>query len=228
MRVLANSRILHPERRKKFTAYELMFDPPQIHRYSDHRLDESTEIKEGSGKYVIGYRNRNHREVELFALLTSATVIDFMKLENQGKLPPERQPAEEEQIKVLGVMREIQSDFHHDELIAKYRAVLHREECDFRFIGGGLISVSLESKKIQLTRGSTSTGFVPWSILAESFEHDRKYHEFTVQIVLGEDDRDIGMAINRREVAWYREIGVPVILPKKTPIRKENLPQAKN
>lgn len=225
MRILANSRVLDPDKRKKFTAYDLMFDPPQIHRYLDHQLDKSPDLKEGSGKYVIGYKNRNHREVELFALLTSTTVIDFMELENQGRLPPEKQPGEEEQIKLLRVMKEVQADFHHDELIARYRKAEYPDAKEFRFIGGGLISVSVGNRRIQLTRGSTSTGFVPWSIIAESFEHDKAYQKFTVQIVLGDDERDIGMAINRREESWYREIGAPLILPKRKKITRGEVSQ---
>lgn len=206
MQILADSRILAPGGRRKFTAYELKFDPPQIHRYLDHTPDLSPEIREGSGKYVIGYKNRDHREVELFALLTCATAIDFNQLDALGECPPE------EQLRLMKLVGQVQSDFEHNAILAKYRKEIMREAGEFRFVGGGLISVDPEKKLIQLNRGSASTGFVPWSIIAESFEHDKTYVEYTLQIILGGEERDTGRAVNRREEGWYREMGIPVIL----------------
>lgn len=218
--ITSGPRVLTPQKRN-FIAYELLFDPPQIHRYINHQPDQTDGPKEGSGKYVLGYKNNNHQELELFALLTCPSAIDFEKLEKMGTLPPDKQPPVEEQLKILSLMGEIQADFEHNEILAKYRREILPDAKEFRFIGGGLISIDLGEKLIQITRGSASTGFVPWSILADSFKDAPTYAEFVVKIILGDDERDIGRAINRREESWYREIGAPVILPKRK-FKREN------
>lgn len=216
MQILANARVIHPDKRRKFSTYELTFDPPKIHRFIDSNGDKSKELRDGMGKYVIAYKNNNHREVELFALLTSEEPVDFMEWEKHAHLPPEKQLSVEDQLRILRIMGNVQSNFEHDQLLDKYKEEIGPDACGFEFIGGGLISVFTQRKLIQLSRGSTSTGAVPWTIIGDSFEHDKHFREYKIQIVLGEEDRDIGFPVNHREEEWYRELRIPVILaPKK-------------